>query len=259
MHFDFKNVSARRGKNLALDNVSFTIAPGQHTVILGPNGAGKSTLLKLLYRELYPNLGQDSHLKLFGLSRWNVWELRDRMGLVSLDQQRRYNLDVLGMDVVLSGFFSTIGNVRENELSAADREKAKTTIQRLQIDGLMDRPFARMSTGERRRCLLARALMNDPEVLVLDEPTAGLDVPSMFRYFDLVADLIRQQKTIVLVTHHVHEIPPEIQNVILLKQGQILSAGEKKEVLTEAALSQLFDVELCLTLQNEYYSISPKK
>jgi iron complex transport system ATP-binding protein len=258
MHFDFKNVSARRGCNLALDNVSFTIQPGEHTVILGPNGAGKSTLLKLLYRELYPNLGDDSHLKLFGQSRWNVWELRDRMGLVSLDQQRRYNVDILGMDVVLSGFFSTIGNVREDELTVGDRETAEATINRLKIGNLMERPFARMSTGERRRCLLARALVNDPEVLVLDEPTAGLDVPSMFRYFDLVADLIDKQKTIVLVTHHVHEIPPEIENVILLKQGRILASGAKRDVLTEEMLSKLFDVELCLAIQNQHYSISPK-
>lgn len=259
MQFDFKNVSARRGNNLALDNVSFTIAPGEHTVILGPNGAGKSTLLKLLYRELYPNLGEGGHLKLFGQSRWNVWDLRNRMGLVSLDQQRRYNLDVLGMDVVLSGFFSTIGNVRESELTAADREKARATIDQLKIESLVDRPFARMSTGERRRCLLARALVNEPEVLVLDEPTAGLDVPSTFRYFELVAGLIKNQKTVVLVTHHVHEIPPEIENVILLKQGKILASGAKREVLTEHLLGELFDVELRLNCQNEHFSISPKK
>ncbi len=259
MYFDFKNVSARRGETLALDKISFTISPGQHTVILGPNGAGKSTLLKLLYRELYPNLGSDSHLKLFGQSRWNVWDLRNRMGLVSLDQQRRYNLDILGRDVVLSGCFSTIGNVQEDELTASDRKQASDLIEQLKIAGLMARPFARMSTGERRRCLLARALMNDPEVLVLDEPTAGLDVPTMFRYFDLVADLIHRQKTIVLVTHHVHEIPPEIDNVILLQQGRILSSGKKQEVMSEAALSELFDVDLRLNWQNNYYSISPKK
>ena len=258
MLFNFQNVSAFRTTTLALNKISFSIEAGQHTVILGPNGAGKSTLLKLLYRELYPTLDDSSCMELFGQSRWNVWELRDRMGIVSLDLQRRYNSEVVGRDVVLSGFFSTIGNVREDELTPENLAAFDSVVEKLQIQPLLEKRFRYLSTGQQRRCLLGRSLVNDPEVLVLDEPTAGLDVPSMFRYFDTAKQLIKSGKTIVLVTHHVHEIPPEIDHVILLKNGQVFAMGDKQTLLTEDTLCQLFDVDLCLTEQNGHYNISPK-
>jgi len=258
MLFNFQNVSAYRTTTLALNRISFSIPAGQHTVIIGPNGAGKSTLLKLLYRELYPTLGDDSCMELFGQSRWNVWELRDRMGIVSLDLQRRYNSDVIGRDVVLSGFFSTIGNVREDELTKENMATFDSVVAELQIEDLLVKRFRYLSTGQQRRCLLGRSLVNGPEALVLDEPTAGLDVPSMFRYFETAKKLIATGKTIVLVTHHVHEIPPEINHVIMLKKGEVFAAGDKQELLTEETLCDLFDVDLCLTKQNGHYSISPK-
>ena len=258
MLFNFQNVSAYRTTTLALNKISFTIESGQHTVILGPNGAGKSTLLKLLYRELYPTLEGNGCMELFGRSRWNVWQLRDRMGIVSLDLQRRYNSEVVGRDVVLSGFFSTIGNVREDELTEKHMDVFNSVVAELQLETLLEKRFRYLSTGQQRRCLLGRSLVNDPEALVLDEPTAGLDVPSMFRYFDTAKKLITSGKTIVLVTHHVHEIPPEIDNVILLKNGQVFKQGDKQTLLTEVTLCELFDVNLCLTQQNGHYSISPK-
>ena len=129
-------------------------------------------------------------MELFGRSRWNVWQLRDRMGIVSLDLQRRYNSEVVGRDVVLSGFFSTIGNVREDELTEKHMDVFNSVVAELQLETLLEKRFRYLSTGQQRRCLLGRSLVNDPEVLVLDEPTAGLDVPSMFRYFDTAKKLI---------------------------------------------------------------------
>jgi len=128
----------------------------------------------------------------------------------------------------------------------------------LQLELLLEKRFRYLSTGQQRRCLLGRSLVNDPEVLVLDEPTAGLDVPSMFRYFETAKQLITSGKTVVLVTHHVHEIPPEIDHVILLKNGEIFAEGDKQSLLTQDTLCELFDVDLCLTVQNGHYNISPK-
>ena len=257
MILDFKNVSAYRGDTLALDNVSFSIAAGQHTAILGPNGAGKSTLLQTIYRQLYPQIGPAGHLKLFGQERWNVWDLRNKMSIVSLDLQQNYAANVIGSDVVLSGFFSSVGNIRHQELTESDHVLTRQTIADVKIEHLLKKPFAQMSTGEQRRCLLARALVNNPDVLIFDEPTTGLDIPSTFLYLETIQQLIANGKTIILVTHHIGEIVPEINNVILLKDGKSFQHGDKADLFTSATLSELFDIELSVGQLNGRYHVAP--
>jgi iron complex transport system ATP-binding protein len=254
---ELRNVTAYRGDTRVFHQLSLDIAQGRNTVILGPNGAGKTTLLKLLARELYPMPDPGSYVKLFGQEIWNVWELRARLGLVSHDLQYRYTGDARGINVILSGFYASIDTWPHQEFSTAQRERAADVAQQLGIGVLLDKRYAEMSTGEQRRFLLARALVNDPGTLVLDEPTSGLDLKACFQYLDTIRALMRAGTTTVLVTHHIHEIPPEIADVVLLKDGKVMARGNKTDVLTSTNLTRLFDTATTLVEANGFYQALP--
>lgn len=254
---EMHRVSVRRGEIPVLQELTLTLPAGQHTAILGPNGAGKTTLLKLLTREIYPVAEPGSYLRLFGQERWNVWDLRARIGVVSHELQRNYSDHARGIEVVLSGFFWSIGTWPHQRFDAAHRARALELMRAFGIEHLADQRFGTMSTGEQRRCLLARALVHDPDVLILDEPTNGLDLAGRFQFLALIRELMRQGKTVILVTHRVDEIVPEISYVVLLKEGRVLAAGPKPEVLTSEHLSCLFDVPLTVVHANGYYQVVP--
>lgn len=254
---ELRNVTAYRGDNCVFRNLSLEIASGQNTAILGPNGAGKTTLLKLLTRDIYPVDTEDGYIRLFGRARWNVWELRRHLGIVSHDLQREYAGHATGMNVILSGYYSSVDVWAHQQFGAAHKERALRVMALLGVAALKDKLYATMSTGEQRRFLLGRALINEPDTLVLDEPTSGLDLKACFQYLDLVRGLMQTGKTLVLVTHHIHEIPPEITRVVLMKRGEIVADGEKSTVLTDDNLSELFDTPVELLQANGFYQALP--
>lgn len=254
---EIKNATVYRGDTKVFENLSLSIERGQSTTILGPNGAGKTTLLKLLSCELYPIVVEGSYVRLLGRERWDVWELRNHLGIISNDLQNDYLGYVRGRDVILSGYYSSIGTYRHQTFEPEQLERARQISQNLGIEQLLDKGFASMSTGQQRRFLLARALVNNPENLILDEPTSGLDLKATFQYLDTVRRLIHDGHTVILVTHHVHEIPPEIQHVVLLDQGKVVAAGTKYDVLSDDVLSRLFDTPIHLVDANGYYQVLP--
>lgn len=254
---DIRNVTAYCGRTCVLRGFSLKVQKGCNTAILGPNGSGKSTLMKLLSHALYPVFDHDSHVKIFGRDRWNVMELRTRLGIVSDDLQHDYLPDAIGLHVILSGIYASINTWRHQQFSRDEIEKAESVMALLGIGELRERPFRAMSTGQQRRFLLGRAMINDPETLLLDEPTAGLDISASLYYLETVRSLMRSGKTVLLVTHHLHEIPPEIERVVLLKEGRIVSDGKKGDVLTSKALSSLFDYSLQVMTVNGYYQVLP--
>jgi len=254
---EIKNATVYRGQYRVFDRFSLTIPQHCNTAILGPNGAGKSTLLKLLFRELYPVYEEDSYVRILGQEQWNVWDLRAHLGIVSHDLQQQYLGTVLGRNVVASGLFSSIDTPFLHLISDEEREKAKHVMETLGITALQNRMFGEMSTGEQRRFLLGRALINDPDTLVLDEPTSGLDLKACFQYLDTIRLLMRHGKVVILVTHHIHEIPPEVTRVILLKEGTVLAEGEKLVMLTEKNLSHLFNTPIRLAQANGFYQALP--
>ncbi|ASQ90732.1 molybdenum ABC transporter ATP-binding protein [Prosthecochloris sp. GSB1] len=254
---ELRNVTAYRGATRVFDGFSLVIAEGESTVILGPNGAGKTTLLKLVDREIYPVAGEGGSIRIMGSERWNIWELRSRFGILSNDLQHEYLGCAKGLNVVLSGFYSSIDTWRHQEFSPADIEKARSVMRRLGIDALADRPFGEMSTGQQRRFLLGRALVNDPCALLFDEPTAGLDLAASFHYMETIRRLVREGRTIVLVTHHLHEIPPEISRVVLLRDGRVFMEGGKERLLTSPVLSELFGIRLRVFKENGFYQVLP--
>jgi iron complex transport system ATP-binding protein len=254
---DIKHAAVYRGDTQVFIDLSLEIPLGCHTAILGPNGAGKSTLLKLLSRELHPVDCEGSYVRLFGQERWNVWALRTRLGIVSHDLQHQYLDHVSGTDIVLSGHYASIGVYNHQHFNEQDRLRAAQIIKELGVMHLKDRKFSEMSTGEQRRFLLGRALIHQPSALIFDEPTSGLDLKACMQYLDIVRGLMHQGKTIVLVTHHIHELPPEVSRVVLLKQGAIIADGKKPDILTAANLSLLFETPLEVVQANGFYQVMP--
>ena len=254
---DFQNVTVFQGRNKVLDDFSLTIDESQSTVILGPNGSGKTTLLKLLNRELYIVEEKNSSLKIFEKDRWNVDELRSNLGVVSQHLQYGYSRSAIGLYVVLSGFYSSDGIWQHQEFDKGKLDRAKEVMDLLSITHLKDREFSTMSTGEQRKFLLARSLVNDPAVLVFDEPTSGLDMSTCFQYLEIIRELISMGKKVILVTHHIHEIPPEVTRVILLKEGRVIEDGDKDQILTNTNLTNLFDWPIRVIKENGYFQAIP--
>lgn len=253
---DIQNAEIYQGENQVFSDLSLQIPTGCQTAILGPNGAGKTTLLKLLSGEIRAASSKGS-VRLFGREQWNLWEVRAQLGIVSHDLQRDYMDSVRGGEVILSGYYSSIGLYGHQEFSGEQRKRAEAVMERLGIAPLKERRFSEMSAGEQRRFLLGRALVHDPGTLVLDEPTGGLDLRACFQYLDLIRSFVRQGKTILLVTHHIHEIPPEVERIILLKEGRVIADGKKGALLTSERLTALFDTPIKLVQADGWYQALP--
>lgn len=252
---DMKNVSVMRGNNMALDRLSLRIEAGEHVCILGPNGSGKSTLIKTITRECYP-LGQaDSSMTILGRSLWNVFELRSRLGIVSPDLLAACTTEATGMDVVLSGFFSSTRIFPNHEPRAEHRARAEAALARMGVLYLAGRPVVQMSSGEAKRTLIARALVHEPQTLLFDEPGNTLDLAGQVELREAMQVLARAGMGIVLVTHHVSEIIPEIDRVVLLRRGRVLADGRKAALLTAEQLSELFGVAVKLFREDGYFHL----
>jgi len=251
------DIHLQRGETRVFEGLSLRLDFGESTAILGPNGSGKTSLLKLFASEIHPLVREGSYVRLMGMERWNVWELRHHLGLLSQDLQGDYDAHVRGLEIVLSGLYSSIGTYAHQSFSNADIDDARRLMRELGIEQLGAKLYGHMSTGQQRRFLLARALIHHPETLILDEPTTGLDLEATIHYLQLMRGLIQGGKTLILVTHHLHEIPPEIGRVVLLKQGRIMADGPKHEVLTSSALNSLYDVPLRLLEADGWYQAVP--
>ena len=252
-----KNLTATIDGKTVLNGFDLEVGAGEVHVIMGPNGAGKSTLLKMLLGEVHSVPLDHTRVRLFGEERWNVWDVRKKLGIVSYDLQRDYLICAEGRNVVLSGFYASNDTYDHQTFTRDQVSRADEVMRELGIESFATRVFGHLSTGEQRRFLLGRALVHDPPVLVLDEPTSGLDLKSCFQYLDLVRTQIYKGKTIVLVTHHLHEIPPEIDRVIFLKGGKILADGPKLNLLTDDRISTLFDRPIVLAQANGWYQALP--
>jgi iron complex transport system ATP-binding protein len=254
---DIQHATVYRGDTCVFSDFSFALQEGEHAAIVGPNGAGKSTLLKLLAGGVHPLPLEETSISLFGEEGGSVWEVRKRLGIVSHDLQRDYLICAEGLNVILSGYYASNDTYEYQEFSDAQIARAREVMKELGIDSLAGRRFGHLSTGEQRRFLLGRALVHDPSVLVLDEPTSGLDLKACFQYLDLLRAQIQKGKTVLLVTHHLHEIPPEIERVVLLKERQIVADGSKANLLTDVNLSRLFDQSVTLVRANGWYQALP--
>jgi iron complex transport system ATP-binding protein len=246
-------VGVRRGRSTLLDRLDWAVELDERWVVLGPNGAGKTTLLRIAAAELHPTSGV-AHVLGERLGRTDVFELRPRIGFASAALAARVPADETVRDLVLSAGYAVVGRWREH-YDEIDAERAEELMKALGVAHLADRAYGTLSEGERKRTLIARSLMTDPELLLMDEPAAGLDLGGRE---DLVGRLSMLAKdpdapAIVLVTHHVEEIPPGFTNALLLRDGRAVAAGPIDDVLTAENLSATFGEDLLLEQWGERY------
>jgi iron complex transport system ATP-binding protein len=260
---ELSNATVVKGGRPVLDGLNLTIRADEHTAILGPNGAGKSAFVRLLTHEDRP-LPTDtgSPIRVFGQDNWDVFELRSQLGIVSSDLHHRFVFGnnegrVMADAAVLSGFFATQGILRYGVVTPEMRRRAAEALERMGVAHLAQRRLHEMSSGEARRVLLARALVTAPRVLVLDEPTTGLDLIARHAFMERVRHIAREGTTLILITHHIEEIVPEIARVVLLRDGRILASGPKPAVLTPDHLTTLFDAKVAVDSADGYYYARP--
>ena len=250
-----------KNRTRVLDRINLTIKEGEHTAILGPNGAGKSSLIRLIAHQDYPLAPADGTppLLILGQELWDVSELRSLVGIVSGDLQHSILAGTLpgrtrGLDAVVSGFFASYGLFRHHHPTPAMLARARQALAQMEATHLAEAFIESMSPGEVRRVMIARALVPDPRALLLDEPTTGLDLMARHRFLATLRNLARQGKTIILITHHIEEIFPEINRVVLLQHGRVLLDAAKPEVLTSSHLSAMFEGPVTVKETQGYYT-----
>jgi iron complex transport system ATP-binding protein len=247
---EFADVNVTRGQATLLEGITWTVEEDERWVVLGPNGAGKTTLLQVAAAQLHPTRGVAAVLGEV-LGAVDVFELRTRIGLTSVALADRIPRNERVRDVVVSASYSVLGRWRER-YDELDHERAADLLTELGVNRLADRTFGTLSEGERKRVQIARALMTDPELLLLDEPAAGLDLGGREDLVSTLSVLAMDEASpaTVLVSHHVEEIPPGFTHALLLRGGRTVAAGPLEEVLTEKIVSTTFGMPLQLQHQD---------
>ena len=252
---EFRNIRVMRGLKVALDHFSLRIDANEHVAILGPNGCGKSTLIKTITRECYPVIQEGSSMSILGQDTWDVFKLRAGLGIVSNDLMLSCTGEANGRDVVLSGFFSSTAIYPNHTVDTAQGAMAEAALTQLNISHLADRPVCEMSSGEARRVLIARALVHRPRALLFDEPCNSLDLSAQQKVRHTMSALANSGTAIILVTHELADIVPEIQRVVLMRQGRIVADGPKEEILNVERLKWLFGVNVEMARRDGHYHL----
>lgn len=251
---ELSGVSLVRGGKSLLDGIDWQVKEGERWVVMGPNGAGKTTLLQIAGARLHPTRGVAGILDEV-LGAVDVFELRPRIGLASAALATQIPEHETVLNVVVTASYGVTGRWRE-QYERVDERRAFRLLDAWGVSYLMNRTFSSLSEGERKRVQIARALMTDPELLLLDEPAAGLDLAGredlVARLGELAAD--EEAPAIILVTHHLEEVPPGFSHAMLLREGSVVAAGPIGEVLTADNLSEAFDLPLELSQRDGRYS-----
>src|SRR3954447_8964798 len=241
------HVNVARGDNVVLHDINLTVNTGEHIAILGPNGCGKSTLIKTITCECYPIAESETAINIFGRSRWDLTELKKRLGVVAPELPGRHTLTTNGRDAVLTGFFSSSTLWPNLTVTKEMYTRADEILALIDAEQLRDKLVGHMSAGQQRRIMIGRALVASSQMLLLDEPSNALDLAAQADLRNLLRRLAQQGTGILLITHHVSDIIPEIDRILMMKDGRIVADGPRRDLLTEHSLSELFRTEVRLT------------
>jgi iron complex transport system ATP-binding protein len=252
---DFRNLRVMRGQKIALDDFTLRVGADEHVAILGPNGCGKSTLIKTIMRECYPVVREGSSMSILGEEMWDVFKLRSRLGIVSNDLMLSCTGDAAGRDVVLSGFFSSTAIYPNHSVDLGQAAMADDALAELKVSHLAERPVREMSSGEARRVLIARALVHKPRALLFDEPCNSLDLAAQHSLRQTMSALAKAGTAIILVTHELADIVPEIQRVVMMNRGRVIADGPKEEILQVERLTSLFGVDVEMARRDGHYHL----
>jgi iron complex transport system ATP-binding protein len=249
---ELENVNVARGDRVVLHDVNLTIRAGEHVAILGPNGCGKSTLILTITCQIYPIFQPGMRVRIFGRDRWDLTQLRKHFGVVGADLPGERTAVTTGLDAVIAGFFSASTLWPNLHVTAEMRDRAAEALARIEASHLAAQLVGEMSAGEKRCILIARALVHRPRQLLLDEPSNALDLAAQRELRDILRRLAKEGTGLVLVTHHLGDILPEIDRVILMRGGRIVGDGPRAEFLTAPRLSDLFDTPVRIGHDEEW-------
>ena len=240
-----------------LRNLNLQLRLGEPTTILGPNGAGKSSLVKLIDRSLHPIVQPHSQFRLFGQTNVNLWDLRRHIGVLNSELEQRFPQALPAAEVVLSNFFGSMRLGRDQVPTAQQQQVARNLMQRLGLETILNQRYGDLSDGQRRRLLIGRALVHDPDVLVLDEPSRALDLRACHQLMDCLRQLCRRGTTVVQVTHRIETILPEMERVLFLNHGTICADGSPEDMLSADRLSDLFSTPLSVVESGGFRQVLP--
>src|ERR1700759_5446169 len=247
------HVDIARGDKVVLHDIHLRIARGEHVAILGPNGCGKSTLIKTITCECYPIVAPQTSIRLLGRERWDVSQLRRHLGVVEAHLPGERTGVTRGVDAVVAGFFSASTLWPNLHVTPEMRTRAHTALERMQATHLEEKLVGQMSAGEQRRIMIARALVHEPDMLLLDEPSNALDLAAQRELREALRLVAQQGTGIVMVTHHLADILPEMTRVIMMRSGRIFADGPREELITAEKLRELFGVDVTLTERDGYW------
>jgi iron complex transport system ATP-binding protein len=250
---ELANVNVARGDNVVLHDINLTVNTGEHIAILGPNGCGKSTLIKTITCECYPIVQPETKVSIFGRERWDLTELKKRLGVVSAELPGRPTLETTGRNAVITGFFSSSTLWPNLTVTSEMRERAENILRLIDAVEFADKPVGQMSAGQQRRIMIGRALVGSAGMLLLDEPSNALDLAAQAELRDLLRKLAREGTGILLITHHIADIPPEIDRILMMQDGRIVADGPKNKLLTAERLSALFKTEVRLSERDGFF------
>ncbi len=255
---ELRNVSVVRDGKYILDSIDLDIYQGENVAVIGPNGSGKTTLIKLLRGDIHPYYDEDNPatMRIFGMDRWNLFDIRKRMGVVSMDLQTMFRSDTKVFEVICSGFFNSLDVFRDQTVTGEMESKVYSCAIMMGIDHLLTRDIECLSLGEMRRTLIARALVTDPRLLVLDEPMTGLDIVMRSKFRRMFDILIGSGVSIVMITHDLYDIPLSVKRIIAVMDGRILKDGAKEEVMTDEVISELYGESIKVTEDNGVFQMS---
>ncbi len=251
---ELEHVSVARGSSVVLHDVSLRIEAGEHLAILGPNGCGKSTLLKTITCECYPLARAETRVRILGRERWDLTELKRRMGVVSAELPGKPMLSTTGFDAIVTGFFSSSTLWPNLTVTAAMRARAEEVLELVGGSAFREKLVGEMSAGQQRRVMIGRALAGGGEMLLLDEPSNALDLGAQHDLRVMLRELAQRGVAIVLITHHIGDILPEMERIVMMREGRIVADGAKEELLTAERLSGLFGREIEVSERGGWWS-----
>ena len=251
---DFRNITVYRGDTLALDGISVSIPCGQHLAIIGPNGSGKSTLVRTMMRFDHPVRRFGPVMKLFGRSDWHVHDLRKLIAIVSNEMVQACSKSASGRSVVLSGYYSSFELWPQHRVTSEMERRGDQVLRMMGAEHLRDKPVNAMSTGEAKRVVIGRALVNEPRALLLDEPSNGLDIRAAIELRETLRRIAAAGTSLIYVTHHLPDIVPEVSRVILLNRGRIHADGPKERMLESRMLSEVYRMPIEVETKDGYYN-----
>ncbi len=252
---ELRNVSVVRDGKYILRSVDLDIHKGENVAVIGPNGSGKTTLIKLLRGDIYPYYDESSPalMRIFGQERWNLFEVRGRMGVVSMDLQSMFRSDTKVHEVICSGFFNSLDVFRNHQVSEGMVAAVHDAAVMMGIEDILDRCIENLSLGEMRRALIARAMVTNPDLLVLDEPMTGLDIVMKSKFRSMFDILIQNGVSIVMITHELTDIPASVERIVMIKDGEVFADGNKRDLLVDSKVSELYGESIKVESQNGIY------